>query len=151
MAKTAAFASEGELNGKVMSDLNPGIQVKNALVYEVSKAAFDRNSWRVGVGAGNRLKVDIRADAYPDVPHENIKDCNALEAVADRKLCSNPNLFRCAEILTARLVRHQRSHPNDKTPALDAALERLWKCEDRACLAGAMVQAEALAKDWRLS
>lgn len=150
LGKTAAYASEGKFDSKVVSDLNPGIEVKNALVFEVSKANFDRATWMVGVGSGGRLKVDIRPDAFPDVPRQNLGDCSGLEVVGDRELCRNPDLLRRSEIFSARMIQHQKLHPDDKMPELHGPMERLFKCENRACVVAEMEQIEALTKDWPL-
>jgi hypothetical protein len=152
LGKTAAYASEGKFDSKVVSDLNPGIQVKNALVFEVARASFDRKAWMVGLGSGNRLKVDIRPDAYPDVPHrESGGDCNTLDNTGDRELCKNPDLLRRSEIVVARVGRHAKLYPDDKMPEFRAALGTLFECADRACLVSRIEQIETLTSGWPLS
>lgn len=47
IAASAAFASGADLNSKTLSDLNPGITVKDADVWEVSASDFDRATWRI--------------------------------------------------------------------------------------------------------
>jgi hypothetical protein len=47
--KTGILSLEEHFDIKGFSDLNPGITVRNAKVFEVSKAAFDRNTWSVVV------------------------------------------------------------------------------------------------------
>ncbi|WP_158916058.1 DUF805 domain-containing protein [Caulobacter sp. S45] len=48
--KTAAYASTANLTFKAFSDLNPGLSVTDAEVFEVSKTAFDPTKWVVVVG-----------------------------------------------------------------------------------------------------
>lgn len=60
IGKTAAYAAEGEFDSKAFSDLNPGIRVRNAVVFEVSKAQFDRQSWVLGLGPRNRHQISLK-------------------------------------------------------------------------------------------
>lgn len=58
--KSSAFATEVDLDAKILSDLNPGITVKDADVFEISKEAFAKGGWFVQVRAdGGRYKVAI--------------------------------------------------------------------------------------------
>jgi hypothetical protein len=47
--KTGMYALEEKLDLKVWSDLNPGISVKNAEVFEVSKDAFSPTKWQAAI------------------------------------------------------------------------------------------------------
>jgi hypothetical protein len=42
---SSSYATESELDEKILSDLNPGIKVKGAAVFEVSKELFDPSTW----------------------------------------------------------------------------------------------------------
>lgn len=151
LGKTAAYASEGELNTKIMSNLNPGIQVNDAKVFEVAKANFDRQTWMVGLGAGGRLKIDIRPDPYPQVAHESLSECGEMSSESERALCLNPDVYRRFEIVIAKLDRHKELNPNAKNPAFSAASADLEKCRDRNCLLGVLEKFETETKDWPVS
>ncbi|MFZ5376615.1 MAG: hypothetical protein ACOZAN_03030 [Patescibacteria group bacterium] len=49
VGKTSTYSVETNLDSKVFSDLNPGITVKDAKVFEVSKDNFDESTWMVQV------------------------------------------------------------------------------------------------------
>ena len=49
IAKTGAYATEANLNTKIMSDLNPGVSTRGAEVFEVGKTRYDPTTWRVMV------------------------------------------------------------------------------------------------------
>lgn len=48
------YATELDLDRKVISDLNPGILVNDASVFEVNKEAFTKGGWSVVISAGNK-------------------------------------------------------------------------------------------------
>jgi hypothetical protein len=151
LGKTAAYASEGELDSKAMSDLNPGIQVNNAVVFEVSKASFDRDTWMLGLGAGNRLRVSMKADDHPEVARRDWGDCSKYEAAADQVFCANPDLARRDEILAAKVARHQKLHPDDQMTEIAKLSEEAMACADRACVAATYDRLEELMADWPTS
>ena len=70
LGATASFASEANINAKVFSDLNPGIRVSDADVFEVSKDNFDASSWRIVVSAngGDTLVGFAKAGAPKATP-----------------------------------------------------------------------------------
>lgn len=49
---SSSFASEGEDDEKIVSDLNPGIKVKGSAVFEVSKELYDPSKWSILVESG---------------------------------------------------------------------------------------------------
>ena len=53
---SVSYATESELDTKILSDLNPGITVKDADVFEVAKELYDAGGWR--------LKIDADKDAF---------------------------------------------------------------------------------------
>lgn len=56
--KTASYATEIKLDRKILSDLNPGITVKDAEVFEVSKESYVQGDWFVVIKAdGKEYKV----------------------------------------------------------------------------------------------
>lgn len=58
---SAAYATESDLNTNSFSDINPGIQINDASVFEISKTAFEARGWRVSVDNGrNDFQVSIR-------------------------------------------------------------------------------------------
>ena len=55
------FATEVDPDRKVLSDLNPGISVNDAKVFEVSKDKFDMASWVLQIKAGgDEYKVNLQ-------------------------------------------------------------------------------------------
>ena len=46
---SGAYATEANLDEKVLSDLNPGITMKGSEVYEISKELFDLSTWSVKI------------------------------------------------------------------------------------------------------
>jgi DNA-directed RNA polymerase subunit RPC12/RpoP len=54
---SAYYATEAELNDKVLSDLNPGITVKGADVFEISKNLYNAGGWKVYINADDDLYV----------------------------------------------------------------------------------------------
>lgn len=56
--KSASYATEIKLDRKILSDLNPGITVKDASVFEVSKESYGQSTWYVVIKAdGKEYKV----------------------------------------------------------------------------------------------
>lgn len=151
LGKTAAYASESELDSKAMSDLNPGIRVTNAVVFEVSKASFDRGTWMLGLGAGNRLRVSMKADDHPEVARRDWGDCSQYEAAADQVLCENPDLARRDDIVGAKIERHQKLHPDDKIPEIVKLSDEAMACRDRDCVAAVYDRIDELTADWPTS
>ncbi len=57
---SSSYATERDLNTNAFSDINPGIQVNDASVFEVSKSAFEIGGWTVYVDNGrNDFQVVI--------------------------------------------------------------------------------------------
>lgn len=53
------FATEVEIDEKVLSDLNPDITVKGANVFEVSKDSFKQGGWKLLIDTDKDIKVSI--------------------------------------------------------------------------------------------
>ena len=51
LGKTSTHATEVDLDRKVWSDLNPGITVKDAAVFEVGKESFANGGWYLNIEA----------------------------------------------------------------------------------------------------
>jgi len=69
LGASSSYATELNTNAKVLSDLNPGIQVTDVEVFEVSQEQFDPASWRILIDADQPIKVDFAAtqdDARPN-------------------------------------------------------------------------------------
>lgn len=60
IGKSSSYATEIKLDTKVFSDLNPGITVKDAKVFEVSKEAYAKGGWSVVIKIdGKSYKVSL--------------------------------------------------------------------------------------------
>ena len=59
LGASASFATQLELTSKALSDLNPGITVRNGAVFEVSQALFSQGAWHLLVDADARFKVAL--------------------------------------------------------------------------------------------
>lgn len=47
LGKSSTYATEQDLDTKVLSDLNPGITTTGAKVFEISKEAFAQGGWKI--------------------------------------------------------------------------------------------------------
>lgn len=56
---SSSFATELDNDSKVLSNLNPGIRVRDASVFEVSEELFDSESWYLLVDADQRAEVRL--------------------------------------------------------------------------------------------
>jgi hypothetical protein len=57
---SADFATELNLDRKILSDLNPGITVKDASVFEINKGQFEKGGWKLLIGVdGKDIKVGL--------------------------------------------------------------------------------------------
>ncbi|MBQ7096507.1 MAG: DUF4352 domain-containing protein [Clostridia bacterium] len=56
---TASYATEIKLDRKVLSDLNPGIKVKDAQVFEISEEAYNAGGFSVKIVADKEIEVKI--------------------------------------------------------------------------------------------
>lgn len=54
LGKSSTYSIELDLDSKVLSDLNPGITVKDAKVFEVSKDSYAKSGWKLQVKAGGK-------------------------------------------------------------------------------------------------
>lgn len=54
---SSSYATELNVDAKILSDLNPGIRVADADVFEVSSQMFDPSSWRILVDADEPTEV----------------------------------------------------------------------------------------------
>lgn len=57
---SSSFATELNLDEKILSNLNPGIKVKGADVFEVSRELFDQNTWKVLVKADADVGISFK-------------------------------------------------------------------------------------------
>ena len=56
---SGTFATEVNPDEKIVSDLNPGITVKSADVFEVSKDSFNQSGWKLLINADKDINVDV--------------------------------------------------------------------------------------------
>ena len=54
---SVAYAAQLNLDEKVFSDLNPGITVNSATVFEVSQELFNPATWKVLIEADNNTEM----------------------------------------------------------------------------------------------
>jgi hypothetical protein len=59
LGASASYATELDLDSKVFSNLNPGIRVVDADVFEVSRQLFDPASWKILVDADRDTEVEF--------------------------------------------------------------------------------------------
>ena len=57
---SASYATELDLNSKVFSDLNPGITVKDAQVFEISKELLEGGNWAILVDSDKDIYVPVK-------------------------------------------------------------------------------------------
>ena len=56
---TVYYTTEKKIDAKIFSDLNPGIKVKDAKVYEVSKKLYKAGGWRLFIEADKETYLNI--------------------------------------------------------------------------------------------
>ncbi len=76
------LAANEKVNEKILSDLNPGIQVNGAEVFEVNKASFNPDTWKILVKAGGDFEISIaknipQGEAKESVPSKQGNDAAA--------------------------------------------------------------------------
>lgn len=57
---SSSYATERNLTEKIVSDLNPGITVTGAAVFEVAKGSFNAAKWMVLVDADENVTVSLK-------------------------------------------------------------------------------------------
>lgn len=57
LGKTSTYSTEIKLDRKFLSDLNPGITVNDASVFEISKEAYAEGGWKLNVNDGEETFV----------------------------------------------------------------------------------------------
>lgn len=57
---SSSYATELDIDSKVLSDLNPGIRVRDGDVFEVSEEAFDMETWTLFVDADQNAAVKLQ-------------------------------------------------------------------------------------------
>lgn len=56
---TSSYATEKKLDTKILSDLNPGITVKDAKVFEIAKEQYKTGGWRLLIKADKEAFINI--------------------------------------------------------------------------------------------
>ena len=59
ISASSYYATEYDIDSKILSDLNPGITVKDADVYEISKESWEKGGWTIKVDADKDFIVNI--------------------------------------------------------------------------------------------
>lgn len=60
ISASGTFATEVKLDSKIVSDLNPGITVKDAEVFEISKDLYSKGGWKLLITAdGKKMNINI--------------------------------------------------------------------------------------------
>ena len=57
---SASFATEVKLDRKIFSDVNPGIKVKDADIFKVSKELLAKGGWRIIIAADKDIEIPIK-------------------------------------------------------------------------------------------
>jgi hypothetical protein len=81
LGASASFTTELELDSKAFSDLNPGIKVVDAGVFEVSRELFDPSAWVLLIDADKDQRVRLSAS-----PPQASGEPTAVSASADVQL-----------------------------------------------------------------
>ena len=96
LGASSFYASEAGTNAKVFSDLNPGIEVMDADVFEVSDQLFDPATWQVVIQADQDVTVHFVAQAMqPSSNNSQMAQeptANANQQSADVETQNNPNV-----------------------------------------------------------
>ena len=59
ISASSYYATEYDIDSKILSDLNPGIKVKDADVYEISEESWNKGGWTIKVDADKDFVVNI--------------------------------------------------------------------------------------------
>ena len=86
---SSSYATELNLDSKVISDLNPGIRVRDADVFEVSQEAFDSGNWTLLIDADQSATVQLtlldQTQNQPSLIQKTSNDdLNAIAAAESR-------------------------------------------------------------------
>jgi len=54
LGKSSTYATEKKIDSKVLSDLNPGITVTDAKVFEISKESYEKGGWKLRYSVGGK-------------------------------------------------------------------------------------------------
>lgn len=89
LGASVAFTTELELDSKAFSDLNPGIKVVDAGVFEVSRELFDPSSWILLIDADQDQRVRLNA-APPQASASGVPASESAISSAQRQLTKQP-------------------------------------------------------------
>jgi uncharacterized membrane protein YhaH (DUF805 family) len=87
--KTAAYATEANLTAKALSDLNPGLSITDAEVFEVSTNTFDPSKWVVMVGDTAFAMQQQAVPNKPAPPQTTATPSQTVEATQTQATASN--------------------------------------------------------------
>jgi len=59
LGASSSFATELDLDEKILSDLNPGILVRSASVFEIGSDRFSKDTWRIAVDADQDVVIQF--------------------------------------------------------------------------------------------
>jgi hypothetical protein len=160
IGKSGAYTLEGKFDRKLVSDLNPGIQVRDAEVFEISRRAFDRETWQIGMEGSDGPRISLRdstkaklasqdTDYKSDVSIEP-RDCGAVAPPSERVLCESPDLLRWNDKVGKRLLTFVNRHPDDpRMQQLTEGVRDLQRrCSTRDCVARWTSKWEQIANQW---
>jgi hypothetical protein len=60
LGASVIYAGALDINEKALSDINPGIKIRSAAVFEVSEELFDPAAWTLLVDADQNARVKIQ-------------------------------------------------------------------------------------------
>lgn len=58
---SASYSVDVGSTEKALSDINPGITIKDAVVFEISKADFDASTWCIKVKDNSDIKISLQS------------------------------------------------------------------------------------------
>jgi len=56
---SGSYSTELNLNQKILSDVNPGIKIRDAEVFEVSKELLQKGNWRIFIEADKEINMAL--------------------------------------------------------------------------------------------
>jgi hypothetical protein len=171
IAKSASYATEVEPNQKLFSDLNPGITVHGADVFEVGKDLFNLATWSLAVDNARGARIAMAEPAAPAPPPAGNEQVTA-GASASSFAVGQPAAASLRPSPSSQVARSEVRPELPGDPARDRRLEALIEnaserdpsgsvqrtaaagraerasCPSQACVARSYAREEASMSQW---